>query len=90
MKLYPNLEIYCQYNILKNLQNEFYECICNNIPIPNQENMYRMFMQIINDNEDKISPFLSYNRKAHMYLLADNFNTYKRICPVLPEIDFAN
>lgn len=87
MKLYPNLEIYCQYDILKNLQNEFYEAFCNNIPLINSDNMYKMFMQIVNEKEEKISPFLSYKRKAHMYLLADNFSSYKRVCPVLPELD---
>lgn len=87
MKLYPSLEVYCQYDILKNLQNEFYEAFCNNIPLINSDNMYKMFMQIVKEKEDKISPFLSYNRKAHMYLLADNFSTYKRVCPVLPDLD---
>ena len=47
-----------------------------------------MFMQIVKDKEEKISPFLSYLRKAHMYLMADDYDTYKRICPVLPELDF--
>ena len=87
MKLYPNLEIYCQYDILKNIQNEFYEAFCNNIPLINSDNMYKMFMQIVNDKEEKISTFLNYKRKAHMYLLANNFDNYKRICPVLPELD---
>ena len=87
MKLYPSLEVYCQYDILKNLQNEFYEAFCNNIPLINSDNMYKMFVQIVREKEDKISPFLSYNRKAHMYLLADNFSSYKRVCPVLPELD---
>lgn len=90
MKLYPNLDIYCQYDILKNLQNEFYEAFCNNIPLINSDNMYKMFMQIVNEKEEKISPFLSYKRKAHMYLIADDYNTYKRICPVLPELDVNN
>ena len=49
--------------------------------------MYKMFMQIVKEKEEKISPFMNYVRKAHMYLMADDFNTYKRICPVLPEID---
>ena len=87
MKLYPSLEVYCQYDILKNLQNEFYEAFCNNIPLINSDNMYKMFMQIVKEKEDKISPFLSYNRKAHMYLLADNFSSYKRVCSVLPDLD---
>ena len=87
MKLYPSLEVYCQYDILKNLQNEFYEAFCNNIPLINSDNMYKMFMQIVKEKEDKISPFLSYNRKAHMYLLADSFSSYKRVCPVLPDLD---
>ena len=86
MKLYPNLEIYCQYDILKNIQNEFYDAICNNKPLINADNMYKMFMQIVKEKEEKISPFLSYRRKAHMYLMADDLNTYKRICPVLPEL----
>lgn len=87
MKLYPNLEIYSQYDILINIQNEFYSSICNNIPLINSDNMYKMFKQIVKEKEEKISPFLNYVRKAHMYLLVDNLNTYKRICPVLPEID---
>ena len=87
MKLYLSIEVYCQYDILKNLQNEFYEAFCNNIPLINSDNMYKMFVQIVREKEDKISPFLSYNRKAHMYLLADNFSSYKRVCPVLPELD---
>ena len=87
MKLYPSLEVYCQYDILKNLQNEFYEAFCNNIPLINSDNMYKMFVQIVREKEDKISPFLSYNRKAHMYLLADSFSSYKRVCPVLPDLD---
>ena len=88
MKLYPNLEIYCQYDIIKNLQNEFYNSFCNNIPLINADNMYKMFMQIVKDKEEKLSPFLNYNRKAHLYLLADDYSTYKRICPVLPELNF--
>ena len=87
MQLYPNLKVQCQYNILKNIQDEFYDCFCNNRVIENQENMYKMFIQIVNDSEEKISPFLSYIRKAHMYLLADNYMTYKRICPVLPDLE---
>lgn len=90
MQLYPNLKIQCQYSILKNIQDEFYECFCNNKVIENQENMYKMFIQIVKDNEERISPFLSYIRKAHMYLLADNYMTYKRICPVLPELSIDN
>ena len=57
------------------------------MPVINGENMYKMFMQIINDNEDKIIPFLSYIQKAHMYLLANDYGNYKRICPVLPELE---
>ena len=90
MKLYPSLEVYCQYDILKNLQNEFYECFCNNSPLINSDNMYKMFMQIVKEKEDKISPFLSYNRKAHMYLLANDYSSYKRICPVLPDLDLTD
>ena len=90
MKLYPNLEIYSQYDILINIQNEFYTSICNNKPLINSDNMYKMFMQIVKEKEEKISPFMNYVRKAHMYLMADDFNTYKRICPVLPEIDVNN
>lgn len=87
MKLYPNLETYCKLDILKNIQNEFYDAICNNKPLINADNMYKMFMQIVKEKEEKISPFLSYNRKAHMFLMADDLNTYKRICPVLPELN---
>ena len=87
MQLYSNLKIYCQYNILVNIQLEFYDCFCNNMPVINGENMYKMFMQIIKDNEDKIVPFLSYIQKAHMYLLANDYGNYKRICPVLPELE---
>ena len=87
MKLYPNLEIYSQYDILINIQNEFYTSICNNKPLINQDNMYKMFMQIVKDKEEKITPFMNYIRKAHMYLMASNLDNYKRICPVLPEIN---
>lgn len=89
MQLHPNLEIYCQYNILKNIQDEFYDCICNNKPFINEENMYKMFYQILKDKEDKVAQFFSYKRKAHMYLMADDLSNYKRICPVLPNIDFS-
>lgn len=86
MRLYPNLELYCQYNILKNIQNEFYNCICNNITIISEEAMYKMFCAILKDKEDKVSQFFSYTRKAHMYLLADDLSNYKRLCPILPDI----
>lgn len=86
MQLYPNLKLYCQYNILINIQSEFYNCFCNNIPVINSDNMYKMFLQIIDDNEEKIIPFLSNVQKAHMYLLANDYTNYKRICPVLPEL----
>ena len=48
--------------------------------------MYKMFLQIIDDNEERIIPFLSNVQKAHMYLLANDYTNYKRICPVLPEL----
>ena len=86
MQLYPNLKLYCQYNILINIQSEFYNCFCNNIPVVNSDNMYKMFLQIIDDNEERIIPFLSNVQKAHMYLLANDYTNYKRICPVLPEL----
>lgn len=86
MNLYPKLSIYCKYNILKNIQDEFYYSICNNVTLINFDNLYKMFTQIVKNNEEKLSPFLSNTRKAHMYLALDNFNIYKRICPVLPEI----
>lgn len=86
MQLYPNLKLYCQYNILINIQSEFYNCFCNNIPVINSDNMYKMFLQIIDNNEERIIPFLSNVQKAHMYLLANDYTNYKRICPVLPEL----
>ena len=49
--------------------------------------MYKMFCQILKDKEDKVTKFFSYNRKAHMYLMANDLSNYKRICPVLPDID---
>ena len=87
MKLYPSLELYCQYNTLKNIQDEFYDCICNNKPFINEENMYKMFCSILKDKEDKVAQFFSYTRKAHMYLMAEDLANYKRICPVLPNIN---
>ena len=86
MKFYPSLELYCKYNTLKNIQDEFYDCICNNKPLINEDNMYKMFCSILKDKEDKVAQFFSYNRKAHMYLMADNLDNYKRLCPVLPDI----
>lgn len=86
-KLYPNLDIYCQYDILKNIQDEFFYSFCNNIPLTNSDNMYNMFTQIVNEKEYKIIPYLSTIRKAHMYLLYNSLSNYKRLCPVLPELD---
>ena len=87
-KLYPNLDIYCEYDILKNIQNEFFYSFCNNVPLINADNMYNMFIQIVKEKEYKIIPYLSTIRKAHMYLLYNSFSNYKRLCPVLPELDF--
>lgn len=86
-KLYPNLDIYCQYDILKNIQDEFFYSFCNNVTLINADNMYNMFIQIVKEKEYKVIPFLSPIRKAHMYLLYNNLSNYKRLCPVLPELD---
>ena len=87
MSTYPSLEIYCKCNIVKAIQNEFYNDICNNKPIPDESTLYEMFSKIVKSDEDDIVKFFSNVRKAHMYLLADNLDKYKIVCPVLPEID---
>lgn len=86
-RLYPNLDIYCQYDILKNIQNEFFYSFCNNVPLINADNLYNMFTKIVDEKEYKLVQFLSTVRKAHMYLLYNDLSSYKRLCPVLPELN---
>ncbi len=86
MKKYPNLSLYCKCNIVKSIQNEFYDSITNNKPIIDEDKLYLMFMQIVKENDDEILHFFSYIRRAHIYLLANDKNNYRMICPVLPDL----
>ena len=85
-KKYEDLKIYCKLNIVKLIQDEYYYSLVNNKPLINEENMYKLFVKIVNEDDSEIIPFLSYVRRAHMYLLANDIKNYKMICPVLPEI----
>ena len=87
MTVHPELEVFCKCNIVKAIQNEFYDDICNNKPIPDEQKLYEMFLKIVKDSDDDSVKFYSNIRKAHMYLLADSLNKYKIICPVLPELE---
>lgn len=86
MKKYSELAIYCKFNIVKSIVDEFYNCISNNLPIIDEDRLYKMFLKIFNENETDIMPFFDNVRKAHIYLLANDFNNYRIVCPVLPEI----
>lgn len=87
MNLHPELEVFCKCNIVKAIQNEFYNSICNNKIIADEQNLYEMFSKIVKNNDEDIIKFYSNIRKAHMYLLADNLKNYKILCPVLPELN---
>ena len=86
MKLYPNLETYCKLNIVKSIQNEYFDAFTNNRPLIDDDKIYNIFTKILKDNDYDIIPFLSYIRRAHLYLLANDKNNYKIICPVLPDL----
>ena len=86
MKLYPELSIYCKCNIVKEIQNEFYNCIINNKTIDDEKIIYDNFKKIVLEDGDDIVKFFGYVRRAHLYLLADDLKNYKILCPVLPEL----
>ena len=86
MKLYPNLETYCKLNIVKSIQNEYFDAFTNNRPLIDDDKIYNIFTKILKDNDYDIIPFLSYIRRANLYLLANDKNNYKIICPVLPDL----
>ena len=86
MKLYPELSIYCKCNIVKEIQNEFYNCIINNKIIDDEKIIYDNFKKIVLEDGDDIVKFFGYVRRAHLYLLADDLKNYKILCPVLPEL----
>lgn len=87
MKLYPNLALYCKCNIVKTIQDEFYNSFTHNIPIEDEDNIYLLFKQTLQDNDDKIASYFDYIRRAHLYILADDLKQYKMVCPVLPELE---
>lgn len=87
MKSYPNLAIYCKCNIVKTIQDEFYNSFTYNIPIEDEDNIYLLFKQTLQDNDDKIASYFNYIRRAHLYILADDLKQYKMVCPVLPELE---
>lgn len=86
MKSYPSLSLYCKCNIIKTIQNEFYSSFTNNLKLDDEDKIYLLFKQTLQDNDDKIASYFSYVRRAHMYLLADDLEEYKKVCPVLPEL----
>lgn len=86
LRTYPDLEIFCKCNIVKSIQNEYYDSIVNNRPLIDENNIYAMFTKIVKDSDTDIDPFLSSVRKAHMYLLYNDENNYRILCPVLPDI----
>ena len=86
MQLYPDLSIYCKCNIVRTIQNEYFDAITNNRPVFDDDRIYSTFTKIVNDNGDDIAPFFSYVRKAHMYLLANDKQNYRIICPILPDL----
>ena len=86
MKLYPELSIYCKCSIIKEIQDEFYACIINNKPISDEEKIYESFKKIMLEDGDNIAKFFGNIRKAHLYLLFNDLNNYKILCPVLPEL----
>lgn len=86
MKSYPSLALYCKCNIVKTIQNELYSSFTNNTPIDDEENVYLLFKQTLQDNDDKIASYFDYVRRAHLYLLAYDLKQYKIVCPVLPDL----
>lgn len=86
MKSYPELSTYCRCDIVRNIQNEYYNAISNNKPIIDDDRLYETFTKILKENDLEISRFFDYNRRAHLYLLANDKQNYKIICPVLPEL----
>ncbi len=87
MKSYPNLAIYCKCNIVKTIQDKFYNSFVHNITMEDEDNIYLLFKQTLQDNDDKIASYFDYIRRAHLYILADDLKQYKMVCPVLPELD---
>ena len=87
MKSYPNLAIYCKCNIVKTIQDKFYNSFVHNVPVEDEDNVYLLFKQTLQDNDDKIASYFDYIRRAHLYILADDLKQYKMVCPVLPELE---
>lgn len=86
MKSHPDLSIYCKCNIVRNIQNEFYDAISNNRTIIDEDHLYNTFLKIVNSDDADISKFFNYIRKSHLYLLANDKQNYKIVCPVLPDL----
>lgn len=86
MRLYPDLSIYCKCDIIRNIQNEFFDAISHNRPIIDEDKLYDMLKKIVKENDLDISRFFDYIRKAHLYLLAHDKQKYKIVCPVLPDL----
>ncbi len=86
MKSHPDLSIYCKCDIVRNIQNEFFDAISNNRPMIDEDNLYSTFSKIVNNDDTNISKFFNYVRKAHLYLLANDKQNYKIVCPVLPDL----
>lgn len=86
MKSHPDLSIYCKCDIVRNIQNEFFDSISNNRPMIDEDSLYNTFLKIVNNEDTDIANFFNYVRKAHLYLLANNKQNYKIICPVLPDL----
>ena len=86
MKAYPSLSLYCKCNIVKSIQNEFYNSIINNSKLQDENNLYSLLLQTLKGNDDEIASFYDYIRRAHLYLLANDLKNYKMICPVLPNL----
>ena len=86
MESYPSLSLYCKCNIIKSIQNAFYRGISNNSHIEDEENLYSLFLKTLKGNDDEIASFFDYNRRAHLYLLANDLKNYKILCPLLPEL----
>ncbi len=86
MKTYPELAIFCKCNIVRSIQNEFFDAYTNNRPVIDEEKIYDMFIKLVDNDGDEIASFFENIRKAHMYLLANSKSNYKILCPVLPDI----
>lgn len=86
MKLHPELSLYCKCDIVRNIQNEYFDAISNNRPIIDDDRLYETFTKIVKDDDLDIARFFDYVRRAHLYLLANDKQNYKIICPVLPEL----